>query len=99
VAVGMSLAFRHSVRLGLCESAAIERVEGHLRSVGLPVAPRQVMGQTLPTIERLMARMASDKKTEGGKLTLILARGIGQSFIAKDADAGEVVKTWQQALG
>ncbi len=98
VAVGMSLAFRHSARLGLCDFEAIGRVEAHLSSVGLPVAPRQVMGQTLPTIDRLMARMASDKKTEGGKLTLILARGIGQSFIAKDADPAAVVKTWEEAL-
>ena len=98
VAVGMSLAFRHSVRLGLCDAEAIGRVEAHLSSVGLPVAPRQVMGQTLPTIDRLMARMASDKKTEGGKLTLILARGIGQSFIAKDVDSAAVVKTWEEAL-
>ena len=98
VSVGMALAFRHSARLGLCEAADIDRVEAHLGSVGLPVAQRQVMGQTLPTIDRLMTRMASDKKAEDGKLTLILTHGIGQSFIAKDADAAEVVKTWEQAL-
>ena len=56
------------------------------------------MGQQPPMIDRLMARMASDKKTEGGRLTLILARGIGQSFIAKDADAAKVVETWEEAL-
>ena len=98
VAVGMALAFRHSVRLGLCEPAVVDRVEAHLAGVGLPIAPRQVMGQQPPTIDRLMARMASDKKTEGGRLTLILARGIGQSFIAKDADAAKVVETWEEAL-
>ena len=98
VAVGMALAFRHSVRLGLCEPSVADRVEAHLSEVGLPVAPRQVMGQQLPTIDRLMARMASDKKAEGGRLTLILARGIGQSFITKDADAAKVVETWSEAL-
>ncbi len=98
VAVGMALAFRHSVRLGLCEPPEADRVEAHLTEVGLPVAPRLVMGQQLPTIDRLMARMASDKKAEGGKLTLILARGIGQSFIARDADAAKVIETWEEAL-
>lgn len=98
VAVGMALAFRHSVRLGLCEAPVAKRVETHLTGVGLPVAPRQVMGQQPPTIDRLMARMASDKKAEGGKLTLILARGIGESFIARDADAAQVIATWEAAL-
>jgi len=98
VAVGMALAFRHSVRLGLCQAPVAKRVETHLTGVGLPVAPRQVMGQQPPTIDRLMARMASDKKAEGGKLTLILARGIGESFIARDADAAQVIATWEAAL-
>ena len=98
VAVGMALAFRHSVRLGLCPEADAVRVEQHLRAVGLPVAPLEVMGQQPPTIARLMTRMASDKKAEGGQLTLILARGIGKSFVAKNADAGEVERTWAEAL-
>ncbi|MGY9056177.1 MAG: 3-dehydroquinate synthase [Alphaproteobacteria bacterium] len=98
VSIGMALAFRHSVKLGLCDASAVERVERHLSSVDLPVRPLQVMGQQPPTIERLMARMASDKKAEGGQLTLILAKGIGQSFIAKGADAAAVEQTWAEAL-
>ena len=34
--------------------------------------------------------MGQDKKVKGGKLTFILARGIGQSFVAPDVDAGAV---------
>jgi 3-dehydroquinate synthase len=98
VSVGMALAFRHSVRLGLCEAADVERVERHLGGVDLPVSPLQVMGQQPPGIDALMARMASDKKAEGGQLTLILARGIGQSFVAKNADAAAVRTTWEEAL-
>lgn len=99
VSVGMALAFRHSARLGLCEAADVARVESHLTGVGLPVAPLEVMGQKPPAVGKLMARMASDKKAEGGHLTLILARGIGKSFVAKNADAGEVEQTWAEALG
>ncbi len=98
VAVGMALAFRHSARLGLCEAADVARVEAHLASVGLPVGPLQVMGQRPPAIDKLMARMASDKKAEGGQLTLILARGIGRTFVAKDADSAQVERTWADAL-
>ncbi len=98
VSVGMALAFRHSARLELCEAADVARVEKHLTEVGLPVAPLEVMGQQPPTIPELMARMASDKKAEDGQPTLILARGIGQSFVAKNADAAEVERTWAEAL-
>lgn len=99
VSVGMALAFRHSARLGLCSDADVARVEKHLAGVGLPIAPLEVMGQKPPTIPELMARMASDKKAEGGQLTLILTRGIGKSFVAKNADAVEVERTWAEALG
>jgi 3-dehydroquinate synthase len=34
--------------------------------------------------------MAHDKKMEGGRLPFLLARGIGQTFLAKDVDLGEV---------
>jgi 3-dehydroquinate synthase len=34
--------------------------------------------------------MAQDKKAEGGQLTFILARGIGQAFVAREVDAEQV---------
>lgn len=34
--------------------------------------------------------MAQDKKVKRGRLTFILARGIGESFIAPDVDSGDV---------
>ena len=37
-----------------------------------------------------MDLMAQDKKVSQGKLTFILARGIGASFIVPDVDATEV---------
>jgi 3-dehydroquinate synthase len=36
--------------------------------------------------------MAQDKKAEGGRLTFILARGLGEAFVAKDVDAGAVAE-------
>ena len=36
--------------------------------------------------ERLAAHMAQDKKAEGGALTFILARAIGEAFVAKGVD-------------
>jgi 3-dehydroquinate synthase len=34
--------------------------------------------------------MAQDKKAEAGRLTFILARGLGEAFVAKDVDAAAV---------
>ncbi len=38
-----------------------------------------------------MDAIAQDKKVKGGKLTFILTRGIGQSFVADDVPASEVL--------
>ena len=35
--------------------------------------------------------MGQDKKVRGGKLTLILARGIGEAFITRDVPAPAVL--------
>jgi 3-dehydroquinate synthase len=40
--------------------------------------------------------MAHDKKAKAGKLTLILARGIGQAFIHKGADM-EALRSFLQS--
>ena len=44
----------------------------------------------LPDADRLMDLIAQDKKVKRGKLTFILARGIGEAFIAPDVDAADV---------
>jgi 3-dehydroquinate synthetase len=61
----------------------------HLAAVGLPTRPADIPGDP-PGADALMALMAQDKKVRRGKLTLILARGIGASFVAPDVDPAEV---------
>jgi 3-dehydroquinate synthase len=89
VAIGMALAFAFSARRGLLATAEAKRVERHLATVGLPTKPADVAFEW-PGADALMALMAQDKKARRGKLTLILARGIGASFVAPDADPAEV---------
>ncbi len=88
VAAGMALAFRYSVRLGLCAEADAARVAAHLASVGLPDGLKAA-GVTASGAA-LTAHMAHDKKAVGGKVPFILARGIGQSFLAPDVDLADV---------
>jgi 3-dehydroquinate synthase len=89
VAIGMALAFAFSARRGLLAPSEAARVEHHLATVGLPTKPSDV-AFAWPAADALMALMAQDKKARRGKLTLILARGIGASFVAPDADPAEV---------
>lgn len=98
VAIGMVLAFRHSVKLGLCDEAVAAAVEASLEASGLPTRPDLSGNRPVPTVDALMGRMQKDKKAMDGKLTLILARGIGQSFVAPDADAALVRETLEEAL-
>ncbi len=83
VAVGMALAFRLSVRLGLCPAHDATRLEAHLRQVGLPSSIADIPGER-PAAPLLLEHMAHDKKASGGKLTFILARGLGKAFATKD---------------
>jgi 3-dehydroquinate synthase len=89
VAIGLCLAFRFSVRLGLCPAVDAERVEAHLRHVGLPTRLQDVPGGH-GSVEGLLDAMAQDKKVKGGALTFILARGVGQSFIAPGVAVSDV---------
>jgi 3-dehydroquinate synthase len=89
ISLGMVCAFEFSARRGLLATADAARVERHLAATGLPTRLRQVEGG-LPDAERLMELIGQDKKVKRGKLTFILARGIGAAFIAPDVDAAEV---------
>jgi 3-dehydroquinate synthase len=83
VAIGMALAFRLSVRLGLCPGQDAERFARHLKAAGLPAAISDIPGKR-PEAEALLSAMAHDKKAAGGKLVFVLVRGLGEAFVARD---------------
>lgn len=87
VALGCVLAFRYSERLGLCPKADADRAEAVTAAAGLPTRLQQA-GRF--SADALIARMAGDKKAEGGRLTLILARGIGEAFVEKSVDTADL---------
>ncbi|WP_298161649.1 3-dehydroquinate synthase [Brevundimonas sp.] len=87
VALGCCMAFRFSVRQGLCAAADAERVEAVIAAAGLPSRLDQAGSFEA---ERLIALMAGDKKAEAGGITLVLARRIGDAFVQKSVDAGEL---------
>ncbi len=97
VAVGMALAFRFSARMNLASPDDADRVEKHLREVGLPWRLADVPGG-LPSSEKLLNYIAQDKKVTRGALNFILAHGIGQSFVARDVPASQVLAFLQENL-
>lgn len=97
VAIGMVMAFDLSVRLGLCSGQDAVRMTRHLEAVGLRTRPGQVEGYDWD-VDDLVARMASDKKVMNGKLTFILARGIGDAFVTQDVPVEALRETVQAAL-
>ena len=88
VALGMVQAFRLSARLGLCPAADAARVAAHLAALGFAVEP-SALGLDC-TATRLVDHMRHDKKMSAGRLAFILARGIGQAFVARDVELAEV---------
>ncbi|MBX9614149.1 MAG: 3-dehydroquinate synthase [Caulobacteraceae bacterium] len=88
VALGCCMAFRFSVRQGLCAAPEAARVEAVVAAAGLPT--RLVQAGEF-SAEALLGRMAGDKKAEGGALTLILVRAIGDAFTLKVADPAPVL--------
>lgn len=89
VGCGLGLAFAFSAKLGLCSPAVASRVDAHLRDTGFETDLTRLPGAPFPA-ERLVDAMMHDKKNEGGALTFILARDIGQAFVARDVAPEDV---------
>ena len=78
VALGMRLAFDLSARLGLCPPESAARVRRHFEAVGL----KTDLGRF--DVDSLIAHMRKDKKVKDGRISLILARDIGQAFVSRE---------------
>ena len=89
VALGCVMAFQFSERQGMLGGNSVARVRSHLADAGLPTKVSDVEGG-VPDVARLMDLIAQDKKVKRGKLTFILARGIGEAFVAADVDPAEI---------
>jgi 3-dehydroquinate synthase len=83
IAIGMALAFRLSVKLGLCDGQDADRFVRHLAAVGLPTAIADIPGPR-PDPATLLAHMGHDKKVRDGRLTFVLVHGIGKAFTTSD---------------
>lgn len=88
VAVGMCMAAEVSLRLGWLDRRSVGRIRDLIASVGLPVAPPAELDPA-----RFRELMGTDKKVLGGRLRLVLLRGIGEAVVTADFDARRVDET------
>ncbi len=76
VAMGMAIILRAAASLGLCQKAECDEAISLISSYGLPVE--------CPYSAHELARVAlSDKKRQGGSITLVMPYGIGDSRLYK----------------
>lgn len=97
VAIGCALAFETSFRLGLCSQEEPSRVREHLKTMGMKTDLADIPGD-LPDADTLLGLMGQDKKVLDGKLRFILAREIGDAFVATDVDLSIVRSVLEDAL-
>lgn len=97
VAIGIACAFRYSERRGFCPATDRARVEAHLTEAGLPIRITAIRG-CKTSADAVLDAMYQDKKVSRGALTFILARGIGNCFIARSVEAAEIRSFLQDEL-
>ena len=90
VAAGMALALRFSATRGLMAVEEADRAAGLLRRSGLPTTAREATVRATGT--RLAAHMRHDKKSSGGRVAFVLARGIGRAFLDRTVELDEVAR-------
>jgi 3-dehydroquinate synthase len=98
VSIGMVQAFRFSERLKHCAEGTADRIARHLKSSGLPIHVSQIPG-SLPSAAELLSTMRQDKKAQAGKLTFILARGLGEAFVERHVADKDILAFLEDDLG
>ncbi|MDA1371291.1 MAG: 3-dehydroquinate synthase [Proteobacteria bacterium] len=89
VAMGMVMAADLSLRLGWLDAGSAARIRTVLEEkYGMPVIPPADI-----TVEQYLDLMSSDKKTELGKIRLILLKKIGEAVIEGEIDGEKLRAT------
>lgn len=93
VALGMVMAFDLSVQMGLCPAEDAARVRRHLKSSGLAIELSDISANVRSggwSSDKLVSHMMRDKKVAQGRITFVLARGIGAAFLEREVELDRV---------
>ena len=85
VSIGICLAFRLSSKMGYCPLTETARVLSFFKKLNLPTSLQEVKNISITTSE-MLKKFKYDKKNKNNKLTFILNKKIGKSFIKNNMD-------------
>lgn len=95
VAIGMVMACRLSATMGLVARETEQELAAHFKALGMKAHPMDVANEW--NAKQVASHFASDKKAEGGKLTFVVLKNVGEAAVAKDVDstlAHDVVESY-----
>ena len=84
--------------MGLCAPENPSRVREHLKNMGIKSDLSDLNG-FLPSAEDLFDLMEQDKKVTDGDLRFVLARDIGEAFVASNVNKETVLEVLSEQLG
>lgn len=102
VAIGMVMAFDLSVKMGLCPERDAIKVRRHLKEISLPTRITKTdhpVSKVKMTAEKLFNHTLHDKKLSNGRVTFVIASGIGKAFLSSDINPDDIKQIFQLALG
>ena len=91
VSIGICLAFKLSKKMGFCSQIETERVISLFKKLTLPTSLKEVNGISITTL-KMINKFKYDKKNKNDKLTFILNKKVGESFIKKNMDVNILTK-------
>ena len=94
VGIGLYWAAAFSAQQGLCAAEDVAKIKAHLDKAGMMTAPPFAVAAAA-----VLEAMRGDKKNRDGKMTLILMKGIGRSFVSRDADEAAVLSFLKTMTG
>lgn len=90
VAMGMRMANALALKLGNLSREQVQRIDSALSKFGLD------FDYKIDSIEEFYEKLFLDKKSKGGKITLVLPRGIGGVDIRDDIDRELILETLRE---
>lgn len=96
VAIGMVLAVKMSINLGMLDAKNLTLVLDHFKKIGLPTTPKNI--QKSWNIKNLTTHLYKDKKVENKNLTFVLLEDIGKSVIKKSVSEQDFLNVVEQEI-
>ena len=85
ISIGICLAFKLSTELGYCSRSETERVFNLFKKLTLPTSLKDIKSLSITPLE-MLKKFKYDKKNKNDRLTFILNKKIGKSFIKNNMD-------------